>query len=612
VPGIEVRSEQVRTLYAQGRPLLLANVVNAVLVSAVLFQSAPVLQLAAWVSVTALLTLVRLGLRERYLSLSPPAEDARLWGTRFAIGGGAAGLLWGLGAWGFLRPGDAVTEAVLTFAIAGNTAGASGTQSCYMPAFLAYFFGALAPFALRVALVGDALHATMAAMIGVYGAVLVVVARNTHRVIVESLRLRFDNAALVDRLSTSQFSLERANAELEERVRERTLELERQAEALQAARQMEAVGRLAAGVAHDFNNLLTVVTANTKDLLDRPGELPNARSALEDVVHAGERGADLVRQLLAFGRQQRLEPRVFDLNQLLRADERLLSRLIGEHIALRFELGAGSLFVRADQVQVRQVLINLVTNGRDAMPDGGPLVVSTRATRVEDRADLAAGDYVMLAVRDSGVGMSPETAGRVFDPFFTTKGVGRGTGLGLATVHGIAFQSGGAVDVLTTPGAGTEFRVYLPRSDDAPTTTSVPAPATTALVSVPVAKSTILLAEDDPELRSVLRRILTRMGHEVIAAESGQEALAVADGHAEVPLLVTDVLMPGLGGPEVFERLRARWPKLRVLFVSGHAAGERVPRADGTQVAFLAKPFSPDALRQKVTAMLTPPELEPR
>jgi signal transduction histidine kinase len=599
-----VRSEQVRTLYAQGRPLLLANVVNAVLVSAVLFRSAPPMQLAAWVSVTALLTLARLGLRERYLSLSPPAEDARLWGTRFAIGGGAAGLLWGLAAWGFLEPGDALTEAVLTFAIAGNTAGAAGTQSCYMPAFLAYFCGALAPFALRVALVGDALHATMAGMIGVYGAVLVVVARNTHRVIVESLRLRFDNAALVDRLSSSQFSLERANAELEERVRERTLELEQQALALQAARQMEAVGRLAAGVAHDFNNLLTVVTANAKDLLDRPGELPNARSALEDVVHAGERGADLVRQLLAFGRQQRLEPRVFDLNLLVREDERLLARLIGEHIALRCELEPGPLYVRADHVQVRQVLINLVTNGRDAMPQGGPLVVRTSSVKVADRADLKSGHYVLLAVRDSGVGMSPETAGRVFDPFFTTKGVGRGTGLGLATVHGIAFQSGGAVEVLTTPGEGTEFRVYLPQSSEAPA--SVSEPARPSLTSAPLARATILLAEDDPELRSVLRRILMRMGHEVITAESGQEALAVADGRAEVPLLVTDVLMPGLGGPEVFERLRARWPKLRVLFVSGHAAGERVPNADGNQVAFLAKPFSPDALRQKVTAMLAP------
>jgi signal transduction histidine kinase/CheY-like chemotaxis protein len=602
VPGIEVRSEQVRTLYAQGRPILLANVVIALLASAVLFRSAPLVELVAWVSVTALLTLVRLALRKRYLALAPPAADAELWGRRFAVGGGAAGLLWGLAAWGFLQPGDAVTEAVLTFAIAGNTAGAAGTQSCYMPAFLAYFYGALTPFALRVALVGDALHATMAAMIGVYGGVLVVVARNTHRVLVESLRLRFDNAALVDRLSSSQFSLERVNAELEQRVRERTLELEQQAVALQAARQMEAVGRLAAGVAHDFNNLLTVVTANAKDLLDRPGELPNARSALEDVVHAGERGADLVRQLLAFGRQQHLEPRVFDLNDLVQQDGRLLARLIGEHIALSFQLEPGPLHVRADQVQVRQVLVNLVTNGRDAMPQGGPLVVRTTSTKVVDRADLAAGDYVILAVRDAGVGMSPETAGRVFDPFFTTKGVGRGTGLGLATVHGIAFQSGGAVEVLTTPGEGTEFRVYLPRASDVPRTVSELASPPSA--SVPPAKATILLAEDDPELRSVLRRILTRMGHEVITAESGQEALAVAAGRAEVPLLVTDVLMPGLGGLEVYERLRARWPNLRVLFVSGYAAGERMPSGVSGQVAFLAKPFSPDALRQQVTAML--------
>ena len=599
-----MRSEQVRTLYAQGRPLIASNVLNALLVAAVLSRHVSKLELAVWVAATTLVSASRLALRARYVMAAPSFADAPLWGRRFAYGALAAGLGWGLGAWAFYRPGDAETEMVLTFALAGSTAGAAGTQSCYMPAFLGYFLGALVPFVLRVGLVGDGLHAGMAGMLCVYGTVLVMVARRTHAAIVEALGLRFDNRALVERLSSSQFGLERANAELEERVRERTLELEQQGVALQAARQMEAVGRLAAGVAHDFNNLLTVVTANARDLLKQPSDLADSRAALEDVVQAGERGADLVQQLLAFGRQQRLEPRVFDLNALVRQDERLLRRLIGEHIALGFELGPGTLCVRADQVQVRQVLINLVTNGRDAMPAGGPLAVRTASVVMAERPDLAAGRYALLAVRDSGVGMSPETAGRVFDPFFTTKGVGRGTGLGLATVHGIAFQSGGAVDVFTTPGEGTEFRVYLPES---PERLSLRPPA--GEVARPrdarVAPATILLAEDDPELRSVLKRILMRLGHEVLSAEDGQQALVLAEKHPSlIALLVTDVLMPGLGGPQVFERLRERSPGLGVLFLSGHAAGERLPSDELGRVAFLAKPFAPDVLCEKVTELL--------
>jgi len=265
----------VRTLYGQGRPLIVTNAVNALLVAAVLSRRQSVQELAIWVGAMVVITALRLVLSARYFAAAPSFADAPLWGRRFAYGATASGLAWGLGAWALYRPGDAVTEAVLTFALAGNTAGAAGTEACYMPAFLGYFLGTLAPFVLCVGLVGDALHTGMAGMLGVYGTVLVMVARRTHAAIVEAFGLRFDNAALVERLSSSQLGLERANAELEERVRERTLELEEQAVALQAARQMEAVGRLAAGVAHDFNNLLTVVTANARDLLTHPGATPS-------------------------------------------------------------------------------------------------------------------------------------------------------------------------------------------------------------------------------------------------------------------------------------------------------------------------------------------------
>ena len=329
----------------------------------------------------------------RPLSTNPPPEAGE-WGRRYTIGAVITGALWGFTAFAFFDSQSSVSQAILTFALAGNTAAAAGTQACYMPAFLGYFAAALAPFVLRLLLLGGPLHTGFAAMVAVYGVVLALVAQNTHRTVRESLRLRFENDALLGRLSAARAELEGTNAALEERVQQRTRELEKRDEALRAAQQMQAVGRLAAGVAHDFNNLLTVVTANVGDLLQRTPATAEQRAVLEDVLAASDRGADLVRQLLAFARQQRLEPRIFDLNRLVCDDQRLLERLIGEHVRMSFLLDREPLWISADPTQIRQVLVNLVTNARDAMPEGGDLTVRVDCVDVAEHVTLRRGWHV--------------------------------------------------------------------------------------------------------------------------------------------------------------------------------------------------------------------------
>jgi signal transduction histidine kinase/ActR/RegA family two-component response regulator len=600
---VAIRSEQVRILYQQGPSLLLANVVNAAVVAGVLWLEAPSSALLIWVGAMALANGLRLVLRRSYLRAKPPPEAAELWGRRFVIGAVTTGALWGLAAFAFYEPDHILSQAILTFAIAGSTGAAAGTQACYIPAFLGYFLPTLTPFVLRLLLVGDGLHTGFAAMVAVYALVLVLVARSTHRTLRESLRLRFENRGLLTQLSATRAELESANTVLEERVRQRTQELEKREAALRAAQPMEAVGRLAAGVAHDFNNLLTVVTANAGDLLQRSATSAEQRAALEDVLAASDRGADLVRQLLAFARQQRLEPRIFDLNRLVRDDERLLARLIGEHIRLSFVLGDEALWISADPTQMRQVLVNLVTNARDAMPEGGELTVRVDQVDVAEHATLRPGAHARLSVEDTGRGLDAETTRRIFEPFFSVKAAGHGSGLGLATVKGIVLQSGGAAEVESTPEAGTIFRVYLPRVEHAAESAESSVPAEPAEVP----KMTLLLAEDEPKVRSVMLRILSRLGHDVLVAEDGAQALEIARAHmGPIALLVTDVVMPRLTGPALFDALKPEREDLRVLFVSGYVAGEALPATKLSEgVAYLPKPFSPQDLRDKVTELLS-------
>ena len=362
----------------------------------------------------------------------------------------------------------------------------------------------------------------------VYGIAMSLIAAHSNRAVSEAFRLRFENQDLLARLSAAQVSLAQTNQSLEQRVEERGAALERQTEALRDAQRMESVGLLAGGVAHDFNNLLTVVLGNVELLLHDTG--PSERSRLEEIQSAANRGATLVSQLLAFSRRQVMVRRVLDLNAMVTEVRPLLSRLIGEHIELVVWLAPGPLPVQADPTQLQQTIINLATNARDAMTGGGTLTIETeRADRAPAGTTLPEGRYVALAVRDTGAGMDEATRRLVFHPFFTTKEVGKGTGLGLATVHGIVEQSGGQVLVESEPGHGSCFRVFLPLVGVEKIEVAASAVRTPPAGSP--ASATILIAEDEALVRHVIARVLGRAGYTVIEAQDGEQALQMVRRH---------------------------------------------------------------------------------
>jgi signal transduction histidine kinase/CheY-like chemotaxis protein len=384
-------------------------------------------------------------------------------------------------------------------------------------------------------------------------------------------------------------------------------QLSRAQEQLAQSRKMEAIGRLAGGVAHDFNNLLTVIKGRSQLILDRLEPEHPLRRQISLIEQMAERAAALTRQLLAFSRRQTLEPRVLSVNLVVQGLTPMLGRLLGEDIELVVGLDPGLAVVRADPNQLEQVVLNLVANARDAMPDGGRLTIETANAEltedsIEPPHDVRPGPYVRLTVRDSGVGMDIATQARLFEPFFTTKEVGRGTGLGLATVYGIVRQSGGTITVHSVAGRGSTFDVYLPCAADV----ASPAAAVTTPAVIPDRGWTVLLVEDEDAVRDLAREILQERGYAVLEARNGREAIEVAARTPEpISLLLTDVVMPGMMGPELARRLTAGRPGLKVLYVSGHpdrAVGSEA-RAPGL---FLHKPFSPEALAAKVREALDP------
>jgi two-component system cell cycle sensor histidine kinase/response regulator CckA len=378
-------------------------------------------------------------------------------------------------------------------------------------------------------------------------------------------------------------------------------------EQLVQAQKMEAVGRLAGGIAHDFNNLLTAILGYGDLMLPKLHD-PTLRAKMMEIRKAAERAATLTRQLLAFSRKQVLVPEVVAVGGLIEEMSKMLRRLIGEDIELVTILPHSPAAVRADPGQLEQVLMNLAVNARDAMPRGGKLTIHVAVVQPDDafrkdHPDVPRDRQVLISVTDTGMGIDPEVRKHIFEPFFTTKELGRGTGLGLATVYGIVKQSGGHVEVETTPGQGTTFRIFLP-AVEAPG--PAPAPSLGAVVG---GSETVLLVEDESALRSLGQEILRDQGYKVIAAGSGAEALALARAHkGTIDLLVTDVVMPGMDGRELADRLGPIHPETRCLYMSGYTDDAVVRRGVREQgMPFLQKPFSIDALALKVREVLDQP-----
>jgi PAS domain S-box-containing protein len=378
---------------------------------------------------------------------------------------------------------------------------------------------------------------------------------------------------------------------------------------LRQAQKMEAIGQLAGGIAHDFNNLLGVIIGYSEILIDRAGDDTKMRSQCEEIKKAGDRAASLTRQLLAFSRQQVLAPVVLNVNSVVVEIEKMLRRLIGKHIELQTNLDGSLGTVRADPGQIDQVILNLAVNARDAMPDGGKIVIETSNAELdEDHGHLTPpcipGRYVSLAVVDTGTGMDDETKLHIFEPFFTTKEPGKGTGLGLSTVYGVVKQSGGYIFVDSELGCGTSFRVYLPRIDE-PVQRPVHREPAIDLLS---GTETILLVEDAEAVRALTRSILEDAGYEVVEAGSGAEAFQKAEKYPRpIHLLLTDVVMPGMNGRALAEKITAVHPAMKVMYVSGYLGGFSA-RGDLLDVSatLVQKPFSRKVLLGKLREVLEP------
>ena len=375
---------------------------------------------------------------------------------------------------------------------------------------------------------------------------------------------------------------------------------------LRQAQKMEAVGRLAGGIAHDFNNILTAITGYVDLLLEDLGPTDPRREDAQEVRKAADRAASLTRQLLAFSRQQVMQPRVLDLNALVTELEKMLRRLLGEDIDLATRLDPGLAAVKADPGQLEQVIVNLAVNARDAMPAGGKLTIETANTALDDaytREHFPAkpGRYVLLAVSDTGTGMTSEVQAHLFEPFFTTKERGKGTGLGLATVYGIVKQSGGFIWVYSEPGHGSTFKIYLPQVEEAAeprAAAASPAPRR--------GTETVLLAEDEAPVRAVARQVLERQGYKVLEAPSAEAALDLAQRYSgPIHLLLTDVVMPGLSGHDLAERLATLRPETRVIYMSGYT-DDAITRHGMLEpgLAYVQKPFTPDVIARKVREVL--------
>jgi len=380
---------------------------------------------------------------------------------------------------------------------------------------------------------------------------------------------------------------------------------------LRQAQKLEAIGSLAGGVAHDFNNLLSIILGYTAMISEALEPSHPVQSDLEQVKMAGERGADLTKQLLAFSRRQVLEPRPIDMNAVLTGMRKMLKRLLGEDIELALVTSTKLAKINADQGQIEQVILNLLVNARDAMPDGGAITIETCNVKLDGYSDsspspyaVEAGEYVMLSVNDTGHGMSKATRERIFEPFFTTKEQSKGTGLGLSTVFGIVKQSRGHIAVESEEGRGSTFRVHFPSfAEGAERAISRPPPPVTLRGS-----EVILLVEDDEQVRNVARALLLRCGYQVLDAQNGGEAFLACEKAGAIDLLITDLIMPRMNGLELGERLITMRPGLKVIYMSGHIGSSIDPqRVVENGFPFIQKPIRPDTFLTKVREVLDQP-----
>ena len=613
----EVEAQQIKNLYGFMVPVIMTSVVNGAIVGVVGLRFLPFWMVVTWFLGLGVLSATRFWSKISFDRFADLPNDAMMWGKRFALGSGLAGVLWGVGGGFMYVPGELSYQLLLTFVVGGMVAGAATTLSNYLPAFYAFAIPAIPPVIVRLLMEGDATHVAMAVLLMVFFAAMTAIAQMSGRTLRDAVRLRFENSDLVEDLSAVRAELESANENLELRIAQRTAELDAASHhkelaerALHQAQKMEAVGQLTGGIAHDFNNLLTVIIGSLSLVEDGVDDRKLVERAVGKGIKAAERGAQLTKSLLAFSRTQSLEPAVVQPAEMIRElMDGLIGRVLPENIELAFEPWEQPLHVFADRVQLETAVLNLILNARDAMPDGGVLRITTEALRLEAKdaevlGALTPGPYVRIRVADSGCGMSEEAAERIFEPFFTTKPVGQGSGLGLSMVYGFVRQSGGHVEVESEVKQGTSMNMYFPQCARDGTDLSQRSRDSSPGGRMRSSRRwKVLVVEDDATVRSVAVAVLRHRGFQVLEATSGEAALEAFGNFEDIDLVFSDIVMPGtVDGLELARKVNERNPSVRVLLTTGYAAklaGERT--ADWPVIA---KPYRPKQLAETIIGML--------
>ena len=596
---IKIYAAQIRAVYCHIPMVLAVNLVNSALVALVL---ASYLEQARWwifFGLVVALTAVRAAGWSRYRYRRRSLENT-VWANLATAGSALSGLLWGISST-LLLPDNIVEQTFFAFVIGGMCAGALVSLSYYLPAFVAYTYSSALPLAAGFLLNGRTVYVAMGCMTVVFVAAITFAAHLFNRAFVSGLRLNLDLSERTEELTKRTEELTAVNARLQAEIAQR----EAAESQLHQAQKMEAVGQLTGGIAHDFNNLLTAVLGNI-ELIEQGGvsDGERMRRLAGAARHAAERGATLTARLLAFSRRQTLRPQRTDVSQLVNATSELLRSTLGERITIETVFSDGLWPAFVDPNQLENTVINLALNARDAMPDGGTLKIETRNVILDEafnttHPDVEVGQYVMLAVTDTGAGMPPEVIGRAFEPFYTTKP--EGTGLGLSQVYGFVGQSKGHITLDSEPGAGTSVKIYLPRL------VGVEEPALRTPVATESAPmpATILVVEDDCDVREYIVSALTQLGYSVLEAGETSTALSVIEHHPEVDVLLTDVGLPGINGGQLADEATRRNGTIKVLFTSGYARDTIVHNGVlDSGVELLSKPFTIDTLGRKIVQVL--------
>jgi signal transduction histidine kinase len=594
-----VRSEQLRILFAQAPIAIAVNLIVAVLMAAALAPVVPRRYLVPWLGAMFVTVALRGVLWRWYGRAAKTGPSARAWEVYSVLGAGVTGALWGIGG-ALLFPDAAGYQMFIALTIAGMSAGAVGVNVPHFPTVLAFIVTAVFPMAVRFAAIGTTPDAMLAGMMVVFAVALIFAGLNFNRSLVETVSLRID-------LARNARALEATNSRLRDESRQR-----RAAEdMLRRVEKLDALGHLTGGLAHDFNNLLQIMIGNL-DLLKYKVTNDEGVRLLAAAHDGAERAANLTHSLLAFARDQQLGLEVEDLNAIVEDFSELLHDAVGENARLEFALGPRPLYGLVDTTHFQTAVLNLVLNAGQALPpEGGRIAIETRpvalgAREAAEYPDLKPGSYVMVAVSDTGTGMSPEVMEHAFEPFYTTKEIGKGSGLGLSQVYGFALQSGGSVALTSRPNEGTTVRMLLPAADEPARVEAVP-PSGAALEPAASAvrpdspNLTVLVVEDEPAVRTFMAKGVGELGYRVLTAPDGPSALRLVRGQEKIDLIFSDIMMPnGIRGDELAKEALKLRPRLKVLLTSGYSA-----RPDENhRFPFLQKPFSYRELAQTLDDVL--------